>query len=322
MYIEKLTKQDYEKMYYYLYLTRYADEIISKYYKQGRLQESHHSCLGEEAIAIGSGILLRKDDYVLPSLRARGYFYVKGVSMKEMMAGAYGKVTGPARGKNTSHHMGDMTRGVVYGTGIIGGAIPIAVGVGLGIKKRKQDSVVLVSFGDGSTSRGDFHEAMNLAAVWKLPVLFVCENNGWAMGNPIKEEMAIERVAIRADAYGIPGVTANGNDILAVYEATAGAIERARKGEGPTLLEFTTNRWSGHTVKDPDSYRNKEEVESFRLDCPVENFRKHLITTNILSKEDLQRIEQTAIKEVDDAIDFAEQSDNPPAEIAGTTVYA
>ena len=245
MYVEKLQKHDYEKMYYYLYLTRYADEIFCQYYKQGRLQENHHSSQGEEALAVGSGILMREDDYILPSLRARGYFWTKGITVREMMAGMFGKVTGPAKGKNTSHHMGDMKRGVVLGSGIIGGALPVAVGVGLGIKKRGQDSVVLVSFGDGSTSRGDFHEAMNLAAVWKLPVLFVCENNRMAMGNTVEKEMAIDNIAVRASSYGMPGVTTDGNDLLAVYEATAEAVDRARKGGGPTLLEFTTHRLVG-----------------------------------------------------------------------------
>jgi TPP-dependent pyruvate/acetoin dehydrogenase alpha subunit len=321
MYAEKLNLKDFEKLYYYLYLTRYADELICKNYKQGMLQESHHSCQGEEAIAVGSGILLGKDDYVCPSLRARGYFYLKGATLREMMAGMYGKVTGPSRGKNTSHHMGDMDRGIVCGSGIIGGALPVAVGIGLGIRKRGSKGVALVSFGDGSTSRGDFHEAMNLAAVWKLPVLFVCENNRWAMGNPIEGEMAIDRVAIRADAYGMPGVTANGNDVLAVYEATAAAIERARTGGGPTLLEFTTNRWTGHGVKDADAYRDRAVVESYKQDCPVANFRKYLLDKGILKKRDIDRIEKAAIKEVDDAVEYAVQSDHPPVDIVATNVY-
>ena len=185
-----LTQKDHERLYYYLYLTRYTDEISVKKYKQGQLEENVHSCMGEEAIAIGSGIQLRPDDYILPSLRARGYFFVKGISSKEMMAGMYGKVTGPARGKNTSHHMGDMKRGVICGSGIVGGSIPLAVGVALGVKMSRRDSVVMVSFGDGSTSRGDFHESLNMAAVWKLPLVFVCENNGWAQGNSAAKERA------------------------------------------------------------------------------------------------------------------------------------
>ena len=322
MYVEKLQKKDYEEMYYYLYLTRYADEIFCKYYKQGKLQENHHSSQGEEAVAVGSGILLRDDDYVVPSLRSRGHFWTKGITVREMMAGMYGKVTGPAKGKNTSHHMGDMARGVVCGSGIIGGALPGAVGVGLGIRKRGQDSVCLVSFGDGSTSRGDFHEAMNLAAVWKLPVIFLCENNFWAMGSSFNKEMAVDNVAIRATAYGMPGVTADGNDLLAVYEATAEAIERARKGGGPTLLEFTTYRWLGHGVKDPDKYRDKDEVEGYRKYCPVANFTKHLTAQGILTAEEIAAIEQRVISVVDDAIEFAEQSELPTADIVATNVYA
>ena len=322
MYVEKLQKQDHAKMYHYLYLTRYADEIFCQYYKQGKLQENHHSSQGEEAVAVGSGVLMRDDDYIVPSLRARGLFWTKGITVREMMAGMYGKVTGTAKGKNTSHHMGDMKRGVVCGSGIIGGALPVAVGVGLGIQKRGQDSVVLVSFGDGSTSRGDFHEAMNLAAVWKLPVIFLCENNRIAMGSTFEKEMAVDNVAIRAVAYGMPGVTADGNDVLAVYEATAEAVERARKGGGPTLLEFTTHRWLGHGVKDPDTYRDRAEVESYRQDCPVANFKKYLLDNGILNAQEIEEIEQAVVKEVEDAVEYAEQSELPPADIVSTNVYA
>ena len=322
MYVEKLQKQDHAKIYHYLYLTRYADEIFCQYYKQGKLQENHHACMGEEAVAVGSGILMRDDDYICPSLRARGLFWTKGITVREMMAGMYGKVTGTAKGKNTSHHMGDMKRGVVCGSGIIGGALPVAVGVGLGIQKRGQDSVVLVSFGDGSTSRGDFHEAMNLAAVWKLPVIFLCENNRIAMGSTFEKEMAVDNVAIRAVAYGMPGVTADGNDVLAVYEATAEAVERARKGGGPTLLEFTTHRWLGHGVKDPDTYRDRAEVESYRQDCPVANFKKYLLDNGILNAQEIEEIEQAVVKEVEDAVEYAEQSELPPADIVSTNVYA
>ena len=322
MYVEKLQKQDHAKIYHYLYLTRYADEIFCQYYKQGKLQENHHSSQGEEAVAVGSGVLMRDDDYIVPSLRARGLFWTKGITVREMMAGMYGKVTGTAKGKNTSHHMGDMKRGVVCGSGIIGGALPVAVGVGLGIQKRGQDSVVLVSFGDGSTSRGDFHEAMNLAAVWKLPVIFLCENNRIAMGSTFEKEMAVDNVAIRAVAYGMPGVTADGNDVLAVYEATAEAVERARKGGGPTLLEFTTHRWLGHGVKDPDTYRDRAEVESYRQDCPVANFKKYLLDNGILNAQEIEEIEQAVVKEVEDAVEYAEQSELPPADIVSTNVYA
>jgi len=317
-----LTKNDHERLYYYLYLTRYTDEISVKKYKQGQLEENVHSCMGEEAIAIGSGIQLRPDDYILPSLRARGYFFVKGISSKEMMAGMYGRATGPARGKNTSHHMGDMKKGVICGSGIVGGSIPLAVGAALGVKMSRRDSVVMVSFGDGSTSRGDFHESLNMAAVWKLPLVFVCENNGWAQGNAAAKERAVDQLSVRACAYGMPGVTVDGNDVLAVYDAAEEAIARARRGDGPTLVECVTHRWTGHSAKDGDQYRDRQMVESFRQYCPVAKYRKYLLEQGLFTSQELARIEEAATKEVDEAVEFAEKSEYPLPQSVATNVYA
>jgi len=317
-----LARQDHEKIYRYLYLTRLTDEVLVKKYTQGQLQELVHSCQGEEAVAVGSGIQLRPDDYVLPSLRARAYFYMKGISSREMMAGAYGKVTGPAQGKNTSHHLGDMKRGVICGTGIVGGSIPLAVGVALGVKMSGRDSVVLVTFGDGATSRGDFHESLNLAAVWKLPVVFVCANNGWAMGNRTSKETAVDRISRRAAGYGMPGETVDGTDVLAVYEASAQAIRRARAGEGPTLLECMAYRWGGHSARDPQTYRSSEEAEEGRKYCSLAKYRTYLLNQRILSAEDMARIEDAVKREVEDAVVYSEQSAYPSPEIVATNVYA
>ena len=317
-----LTTKDHERLYYYLYLTRYTDEISVKKYKQGQLEENVHSCMGEEAIAIGSGIQLRPDDYVLPSLRARGYFFAKGISSREMMAGLYGRVTGPARGKNTSHHMGDMKRGVLCGSGIVGGSIPLAVGAALGVKMSRRDSVVMVSFGDGSTSRGDFHESLNMAAVWKLPVVFVCENNGWAQGNSALKERAVEKIALRACGYGMPGVTVDGDDVLAVYDAAEEAIARARRGDGPTLVECVTHRWTGHSAKDADAYRDRKEVESFRQYCPLARYQKHLLEQKIFTAKEIAAIEEAARREVDEAVEFAEKSEYPLPQSVTSNVYA
>ncbi len=320
--IKMLTRKDHERIYYYLYLTRYTDEVSVKKYLQGRLEENVHSCMGEEAIAIGSGIQLRPDDYVLPSLRARGYFFAKGVSSRVMMAGMYGKAAGPANGKNTSHHMGDIKRGVLCGTGIVAGSLPLAVGAALGIKMSGRDSVVMVSFGDGATSRGDFHESLNMAAVWKLPVVFVCENNGWAQGNAAAKERAVDKLSLRACGYGMPGVTIDGDDILAVYDAAEEAIARARRGDGPTLLECMTHRWAGHSAKDADKYRDREEVQGYKQHCPVARYRKYLLEQGVLTSEEIALIEQAAKKEVDEAVEFAEASEFPMPENVATNVYA
>ena len=317
-----LTEKDHKRLYYYLYLTRYTDEISLTKYKQGKLEEEVHSCQGEEAIAIGSGIQLRPDDYVLPSLRARGYFFAKGVSSKVMMAGMYGRVTGPARGKNTSHHLGDLKYGVLCGSGVVGGSIPLAVGAGLAVKMSRRDSVVMVSFGDGATSRGDFHESLNMAAVWKLPVVFVCENNNFALGTSAAKQRAVDKLSIRASAYGMPGVTVDGNDILAVYDAAEEAIARARRGDGPTLLECMTYRWGGHMAHDPDICRDRDEVASYRQYCPVAKYRKYLLQQGIFTAEDIAEIERAAKQEVEEAVEFAEKSDYPLPQSVVTNVYA
>jgi pyruvate dehydrogenase E1 component alpha subunit len=320
--VKALTKKDHERIYYYLYLTRYTDEVSVKKYKQGRLEENVHSCLGEEAIAIGSGIQLRPEDYVLPSLRARGYFFAKGISSKLMMAGMYGRVTGPARGKNTSHHMGDMKHGVLCGSGLVGGSIPLAVGAALAVKMSCRNSVVMVSFGDGAASRGDFHESLNMAAVWKLPVIFVCENNGWAQGNSAAKERAVEKLSVRAAAYGMPGVTVDGNDVLAVYDAAEKAIAQARRGDGPTLLECVTHRWAGHSAKDVDAYRDRKEVESFKQYCPIARYQKYLLEQGTFTADEIANMEQAVRKEADEAVEFAERSEYPAPESVGSNVYA
>lgn len=319
---EALEKKGHGRIYHYLYLTRYTDEVSVKRYKQGRLQELVHSCTGEEGVAVGSSVLLRPDDYVLPSLRSRGYFFVKGISSNEMMAGAYGKVTGPAKGKNTSHHMGDLKHGVIWGSGVVGSSIPIAIGVALGVKMAHRDSVVVVAFGDGASSRGDFHESLNMAAVWKLPVIFVCENNGWAMSTPQSKQMAVDKISVRGSSYGMPGATVNGDDVLAVYDATEKAIERARRGDGPSLIECVTHRWTGHHVKDPQRYRDPKEAESYRQYDPVANYRKYLLDHKIFTSAEIDDMEAAARREVDAAVEFAEQSEYPPAEIVTTNVYA
>lgn len=316
-----LNKEDLKKMYYYLYLTRYTDERSLELYGQGKVAELPHSLQGEEAIFTGTGYHLKEEDYVLPSLRARGYFYIKGVSSKEMMAGMFGKETGPARGKNTSHHMGDMEKGIVSGTGVVGGSTPLAVGAALVQKLEDTGNVVLVSFGDGSTSQGDFHESLNLTSVWNLPIVFVCENNQWAMGTPIDKQMAVDKISIKAESYGMFGETVDGTNLLEVYEAGQRAFDRARNGEGPTLLECTCYRWGGHAAKDMDKYRDHEVVKEHMKNCPVDKFKNYLLGSGF-SEDEIKGIEDEVVKEVEEAIEYAESSDYPSPDILESNVYA
>lgn len=320
--MKKLEKSDYLEMYRLLYLTRHTEERMVEYHHHSPLAELPHVSIGQEAISVGTCYKLRQDDLVIPSLRTRGAFMAKGISSRAMMAGAFAKVTGAGRGKNTSHHMGDRKTGVIAGSGIVGGHLPLGVGTALAAKLRKQDYVTVVYFGDGATNRGDFHEALNLAAVWKLPVIFVCENNLYAISTPASFHLPIKDVADRGASYGMPGVVVDGNDVLAVYEASQAAYERARNGEGPTLLECKTYRWRGHSERDPRDARPKEEIEAWKQRCPVKNYREYLVSQGIATEEELNAIDEAVKDEVRDAIKFAEDSPFPPGEEALLHTYA
>jgi TPP-dependent pyruvate/acetoin dehydrogenase alpha subunit len=303
-------------------LSRVTEERITEYHKHSPLPELPHSGIGQEAIAAGTVYGLRKDDQVLPSLRTRGAFIFKGITSRTMMAGAFAKVTGAARGKNTSHHMGDPSVGVVAGSGVVASALPIAVGIGLAARLQKKDYISVVYFGDGASNRGDVHESMNLAAVMKLGVVFICENNGYAISIPFEQHTGVKDIAIRAQGYGIPGIVVDGNDVIAVHEAAQQAYSRARSGMGPTFIECKTYRWMGHSERDPRDLRPKEEIAAWKEKCPIKRLRNKLLQEKLADEETLEKIHAAVVSEVEDAIAFAEQSPQPPAEEAALHVYA
>ncbi|MDH5441859.1 MAG: thiamine pyrophosphate-dependent dehydrogenase E1 component subunit alpha, partial [Candidatus Bathyarchaeota archaeon] len=222
-----------------------------------------HLYIGEEATAVGVCVNLRVDDYITSTHRGHGHCIAKEARLEPMMAELLGKKTGYCKGKGGSMHVADASVGILGATAVVGSGIPIAVGAGLSCKMRKTDQVVACFFGDGASNNGTFHESLNMAAIWKLPIVFVCENNLYAMGTRISNVTAIDNIAQRAIAYGMPGVTVDGNDAVAVFQAARGAVERARKGEGPTLLECQTYRHKGHSRFDPATYRPQEEVEEW-----------------------------------------------------------
>ena len=320
MYKEALKKQDYLEMYRWLYLIRRTEGAMVGVNSHTPICELPHASIGQEAISVGICYGLRREDQLIPSLRTRGGFLMKGISSRTMMGGAFGKDVEPCRGKNTSHHIGDVTCGVVSGCGILASHLPVAVGVALAIKQRKENAVVAACLGDGSCNRSDVHEAMNFAAVYDLPVIFVIENNQYAMSTPIRTTARVEHLADRAAGYGIPGVTVDGNDTLAVYEAAMTAYQRARGGKGPTVLECMTYRWRGHSEKDTRDLRPKEEIEQWKARCPVKAFRK-LVLDGILTEEELKKAETQAEAEVADAVEFAENGPYPPLELLETNVY-
>ena len=317
----KLEKEDLLKLYRWMLLSRLTEERMTEYHKHSPLPELPHAGIGQEAISAGTVFGLRRDDQILPSLRTRGAFIFKGISSRTMMAGAFAKVTGAARGKNTSHHMGDASCGVVAGSGVVANHLPVAVGIALASKLQKKDYVAVPYFGDGASNRGDVHESMNMAAAMKLPVVFICENNGYAISTPFTAHSAVKNLADRAAGYGMPGVVVDGNDVLAVHEAARTAYDRARKGEGPTFIECKTYRWKNHSERDPRDLRPPEEVEDWKKKCPLLRFEKYLLETKTADQTILDSIRNDVIAEVDDAIAFAESSALPPAGEAALHVY-
>lgn len=279
-----------------------------------------HSYAGQEAIAAGACSAIRKDDYITSTHRGHGHCIAKGADLKMMMAELWGKITGYNKGKGGSMHIASYELGILGANGIVGGGIPIATGAGLSIKVDNLDKVVLCFFGDGASNQGTFHESINIASAFKLPVIYICENNLYGVGTYQPGVRAIEDIADRAVGYGIPGEVADGNDITAVYNTTAEAVKRARKGDGPTLLEFKTYRWYPHFEGDIDP-RPPEEVSSWKEKEPIKRFREVLFEENILDEEKDMEIINTVKEEVSVAVKFAHESREPELSEALTDVY-
>ena len=305
-----------------MYTIRAFEEKAEQLYMMGKIHGTMHLSIGEEASAAGSIAALRPDDMILSTHRGHGHCIAKGANLNLMMAEFIGKETGYCRGRGGSMHIADVDGGNLGANGVVGGGLPISVGVGLSLKMQKRDQVVLCFFGDGAANNGAFHETLNMAAIWKLPVVYVCENNQYAMSFSVKRAFAIENIADRAAAYGMPGVTVDGNDLMAVYEAVSQAAQRARAGEGPTLVENVTYRWRGHAKSDPGRYRTKEEVEAWKEKGPIKRFRRQLIETQVLTAEEADQFEREAYAMIDAALAFAEASPEPALETIEEGVYA
>jgi acetoin:2,6-dichlorophenolindophenol oxidoreductase subunit alpha len=272
---------------------------------------------------VGVCSTLRKNDYITSTHRGHGHVIAKGAELRRMMAELYGKATGYCKGKGGSMHIADFSIGVLGANGVVAGGFPIAVGAGLSCKLRKTDQVVACFFGDGASNRGPFHEALNMASIWKLPVLFVCENNQFASTTPFSYSTSVKSIAVRAEGYGIPGKSVDGNRILDVREAALEAVDRARQGKGPTLLEAMTYRIRGHFEGDPQRYRTKEEVEEQAANRdPIRQFRELLSKEEILPKDLDQQIHDEIDQEIKEAIRFAEESPLPLPSDALEGLYA
>jgi pyruvate dehydrogenase E1 component alpha subunit len=301
---------------------RLFEEKVFELYGQNLVPGTIHLYAGEEAVAVGVCSALKNDDYVTSTHRGHGHCIAKGADLKRVMAEILGKRTGYCKGKGGSMHIADFRIGMLGATAVVGAGLPIAVGAGLSAKLRKTDQVVACFFGEGASNQGTFHESINMASTWKLPVVFICENNLYAMGTHQSRVMSIKSVAERASGYGIPGATVDGNDVLLVYEAAMAAVERARGGEGATLIECRTYRRRGHSRADPAKYRPKDEVEEWLRRDPITLFQERLLQGGLLLSSEIEQIEEQVTAEVEEAVKFAKESPYPAPEEALEDVYA
>jgi TPP-dependent pyruvate/acetoin dehydrogenase alpha subunit len=302
--------------------TRYFEEKAEELYIRGLVHGTMHLSIGQEASPVGSVAALRPDDLIIHHHRGHGHTIAKGADITLMMAEFLGKEPGYCRGRGGSMHIADIPGGNLGATGVVASGIPTAVGIALALQMRRSDKVLLCFFGDGAANLGEFHESLNMASIWKLPVVFICDNNQYGMSMDVHKAMNIDRVALRAVAYGIPGETVDGNDVLAVYQAVTAAVERARSGEGPSLIENVTYRWRGHSKSDRNVYRTQEEIEEWKRRCPIHRFKHALIEAEVMVAEALEAIDREAKATIDRAAEEALAFPEPSPERMEDEVYA
>jgi pyruvate dehydrogenase E1 component alpha subunit len=301
---------------------RLFEETAENLYLQGLVHGTMHLSIGQEGSAVGACAPLRRSDYILSTHRGHGHCIAKGAEASLMMAEFMGKEAGYCRGRGGSMHMADVETGNLGANGIVAGGVPMAAGVGLSLKLQHRDDVVLVFFGDGAANEGAFHESLNIAAIWDLPVIYFCENNQYAMSMPITRSSRVENLSDRAAGYGIPGVTVDGNDLFAVYAATQEAIARARSGAGPTLIEAKTYRWKGHSKSDKQRYRTRDEVQAWQARDPIARLAARMMDAGFLTEEEFAQMEQDAQAEIDAAVDFAKGCAEPDPATILEGIYA
>lgn len=295
-----------------MYLIRRFEEGAEDAYMRGLIHGTMHLSIGQEASAVGICMPLIEDDQITSTHRGHGHCIAKGADVKRMFAEFFGKTTGYCKGRGGSMHIADVAKGNLGANGIVGGGIPIAVGAALSAKKLKTGKVVVSFFGDGANNEGAFHEALNMASIWSLPVVFVCENNGYGMSTSIERSTAVKNIADRAAAYGMPGVVVDGNNFSAVAEASQAALSRARRGEGPTLIESKTYRYRGHSKSDRNRYRTKEEIEDWMTNRdPIALFESELVEFGIIDQAGIEAVREAVTKEIAEGIEFAKESPMP-----------
>ncbi len=319
--ITELSREKLIDMYNMMMRIRFFEEKIYYLFLQGVLTGTIHQCTGEEAVAVGICSALEVDDTIAPNHRSHGHCLAKGLPVNSAMAELFARKTGCSKARGGSMHLSDASKGITPGTAVIGESMVIATGLGLAYKLQKKDRVAVSFFGDGGSNIGSFHEGINMGAIWNLPVLYVCENNRYAASTAVETMVPVENISQRACAYNIPGVTVNGMDVLAVYEAAREAVIRARKGEGPTLIECKTYRYGGHSRMDPAAYRSKEEVKYWKDRDPIVQFKNKLIKNNIIDLAEAEKLEKEIQLEIDNAAEKAEKDPEPEFKEAFDYVY-
>lgn len=318
----ELSKDKLIMMYERMLKIRHFEERVRTLFVAGELPGFVHVYLGEEAIAVGVCAALNDDDYITSTHRGHGHLIAKGGDLNLMMAEIMGRADGYCKGKGGSMHIADPSLGILGANGIVGAGIPIATGAGMSAKLRKSGQVAVCFFGDAASNQGTFHESINIASSFDLPVIYVCENNLYGVGTRQTKVRRIEDIAERSVAYGMPGCVVDGNNVIAVYEAAMAAIDRARNGDGPTLIECKTYRWGVHNEGEADTYRPPEEIETWMKREPIAPFRTRLVDEGFLTEAKATRFEADIVKEVDQAVEFARQSPWPDPETALTELWA
>ncbi len=313
MTISLTREQGLEQLRQMLRIRRFEERAV-ELYQSGKIHGFLHLYIGEEAVAVGSIPALTNDDAIVATYREHGHALVRGTSMKALMAELYGKVTGCARGRGGSMHFFDASRRLYGGFAIVAGGLPVATGLALADKLQGRARVTACYFGDGAVAEGEFHESLNLAALWKLPVLFLCENNLYAMGTALARHQSQPDIAAKARAYALAAETVDGMDVLAVEMATRRAVEFVRQGNGPYLLECRTYRFRAHSMYDAELYRSKDEVAAWKQRDPIATFEQSLLAANLLRDGDLDKIDAAIATEIEEAVDFAEASPWEPVE--------
>ncbi len=317
----KVSKETAAEMLYKLYSARIFEENVNEMFMRGLIHGTTHLSVGQEGVAVGAVYGINKDDYMMSNHRGHSHCIAKDGDVKRMMAELLARETGFCKGMGGSMHIVDLKSNNYGANGVIGPSIPLATGVALALKKDKKGKVIIDFFGDGTSNTGAFHESLNMAALWKLPIVYICENNLYGMSMPVGKTVSVPHVADRAPAYGIPSTIVDGNDVFAVMDAVREAAERARRGEGPTLIEALTYRWLGHSKSDPRAYRTREEEAEWKAKDPIKRFEKYMLE-NGFAQDEIDEIRKKAEAYQQEAVEFAKASPAITMEEAMKLVYA